>query len=74
MLDYPSIDDLLNKVNSKYSLAILASKRAHELEGKIKGAHGELLEEYQSVSYLGKALEEISTADIVIDSESISEF
>lgn len=74
MLDYPSIDDLLNKVNSKYSLSILASKRAHELEGKIENAHGELLEDYQSVSYLGKALEEIASADVVIDSDSVSEF
>lgn len=74
MLDYPSIDDLLNKVNSKYSLSILASKRAHELEGKVEDAQGELLESYQSVSYLGKALEEIASADVVIDSESVSEF
>lgn len=74
MLDYPSIDDLLKKVNSKYSLAILASKRAHELEGKIEEAEDELLEEYESVSYLGKALEEISSSDIVIDSESVSDF
>ena len=74
MLDYPSIDELLNKVNSKYSLAILASKRAHELEGKIEDAEDELLDEYQSVSYLGKALEEISTANVVIDSESVTEF
>lgn len=28
----PSIDALLDRVNSKYSLVILASKRAHELE------------------------------------------
>lgn len=71
MLDYPAIDDLLSKVDSKYSLAILASKRAHELEGKREDAQDELLEEYQSVSYLGKALEEISSGDVVIDPESI---
>lgn len=74
MLDYPSIDDLLNKVNSKYSLAILASKRAHELEGKREDAQAELLESYQSVSYLGKALEEISSADVVIDPDSVTDF
>ncbi len=73
MLNYPSIDDLLSKVNSKYSLVILASKRAHELEGKKETAQTELLEEYQSISYLGKALEEISSANIVIDSESVNE-
>lgn len=32
MMLKPSIDSLLEKVNSKYSLVILASKRAHELE------------------------------------------
>ncbi len=71
MLDYPSIDDLLNKVNSKYSLVVLASKRAHELEGKREEMQNELLEEYQSVSHLGKALEEIATGDIIIDPESM---
>ena len=74
MLDYPSIDELLNRVDSKYSLAILASKRAHELEGKREDAQEELLENYQSVSYLGKALEEIASADVVIDPDSISDF
>ena len=32
MLIYPSIDDLLEKVDSKYSLATLAAKRAHGFE------------------------------------------
>ncbi|MDR0846566.1 MAG: DNA-directed RNA polymerase subunit omega [Lactobacillales bacterium] len=32
MLLNPSIDRLLEKVNSKYSLVILASKRAHEIK------------------------------------------
>ena len=72
MLNYPSIDDLLDQVDSKYSLVILASKRAHELEGKKEIARGELLEEYKSVSYLGKSLEEIASASIVIDPESIA--
>lgn len=74
MLDYPAIDDLLNKVNSKYSLAVLASKRAHELEGKREEAQAELLKDYRSVSHLGKALEEIASGDVVIDPESISEY
>lgn len=73
MLNYPSIDDLLSKVDSKYSLVILASKRAHELEGKKEAAQTELLEEYKSVSYLGKSLEEIASANILIDPESVSE-
>ena len=31
MMLKPSIDTLLDHVNSKYSLVILASKRAHEI-------------------------------------------
>lgn len=72
MLNYPSIDDLLGEIDSKYSLVILASKRAHELEGKKETAQDELLDEYQSVSYLGKSLEEIAAGKIVIDSESVT--
>ncbi len=32
MILYPSVDDLLKQVNSRYSLIMLASKRAHELD------------------------------------------
>ena len=71
MLIRPSIDHLLEQVDSKYSLVILASKRAHQLENKEDKNHQELLEEYHSVSYVGKALEEIASGDIVIDPESI---
>ncbi|WP_027107556.1 DNA-directed RNA polymerase subunit omega [Lacticigenium naphthae] len=63
MLLYPSQDNLLEKVNSKYSLVILASKRAHELQN---GAMP-LLTEYQSVKEVGQALEEIEAGDLVID-------
>lgn len=73
MLDYPSIDDLLNQVDSKYSLVILASKRAHELEGQKQKPKPELLDEYQSLSFIGKSLEEIATGDIVIDPESMTD-
>ena len=31
MIDEPRIDDLLDKVDSKYSLVILAAKRAREI-------------------------------------------
>ena len=34
MMLKPSIDTLLDKVPSKYSLVILEAKRAHELEEK----------------------------------------
>ncbi len=73
MLNYPSIDELLGQVDSKYSLVILASKRAHELEGKKETAQDELLKEYKSISHLGKSLEEIASANVVIDPNSITE-
>lgn len=73
MLIYPSIDNLLEKVDSKYSLATLAAKRAHDFEEKDDVPNKELLEEYQSISYVGKALEEIATGDLVINPESINQ-
>ena len=36
MILYPSVDELLERVDSRYSLIMLASKRAHELDA---GAH-----------------------------------
>ncbi len=36
MMLKPSIDSLLDRVNSKYSLVILASKRAHELDAQVQ--------------------------------------
>jgi DNA-directed RNA polymerase subunit omega len=71
MLIYPSIDDLLEKVNSKYSLATLAAKRAHDFEEKSDTQKRELLEEYQTISPVGKALEEVASGDLVIDPESV---
>ena len=44
MMLYPSIDKLLNKIDSKYSLVILSSKRAHELHHH----EPQKLEDYQS--------------------------
>jgi len=61
MMLKPSIDKLLDKVNSKYSLVILASKRAHELETGAK----RMKSEYLSVKNVGRALEEIEEGRIV---------
>ncbi|MFK5282526.1 DNA-directed RNA polymerase subunit omega, partial [Lacticaseibacillus paracasei] len=50
MIIYPSIDKLLEKVPSRYSLAVLAAKRAHELEsGDLK-----MLSDYKSDKSVGK--------------------
>ena len=71
MLIRPSLDKLLEQVDSKYSLVILASKRAHQIENKEDKNHRKLLDEYKSISHVGKALEEIASGDIVIDPESV---
>lgn len=52
---YPSIDRLLDKVDSKYSLVVAASKRARMLRD---GAKTEVRQK-KSHKYVGLALEEI---------------
>ncbi|WP_010269795.1 DNA-directed RNA polymerase subunit omega [Paenibacillus senegalensis] len=52
---YPSIDKLLNKVDSKYSLVVAAAKRARMLK---EGVHSQL-EQPQSHKHVGVALEEL---------------
>ncbi|PWG00922.1 DNA-directed RNA polymerase subunit omega [Levilactobacillus bambusae] len=63
MLLYPSVDDLLDRVNSRYSLIMLASKRAHELEAGAKP----LLADYKSPKTIGRALEEVAAGVLMID-------
>ena len=55
----PSIDTLLDKVPSKYSLVILEAKRAHELESGAVPT-----QEFQSVKSTLQALEEIEAERI----------
>ncbi|NHN28456.1 DNA-directed RNA polymerase subunit omega [Paenibacillus agricola] len=52
---HPSIDELLGKVDSKYSLVVAASKRARHLRD---GAKSELRNR-KSFKHVGLALEEI---------------
>ncbi len=52
MLLYPSVDKLLEKVNSRYSLIMLASKRAHELDAGAKP----LLSNYKSQKNCRKSI------------------
>ena len=63
MMLKPSIDSLLDRVNSKYSLVILASKRAHELDAGAQAT----LEQFDSVKSVGQALEEIEAELVVND-------
>ncbi|MBA4538090.1 DNA-directed RNA polymerase subunit omega [Bacillus aquiflavi] len=52
---YPSIDSLLKKIDSKYSLVSVAAKRARSLQDH----YDPMLENYVSSKFVGKALEEI---------------
>lgn len=63
MMLRPSIDSLLEKVNSKYSLVILASKRAHELDDDAKLT----INRPESVKNVGRALEEIDSGFVIND-------
>lgn len=54
---YPSIDRLLNIVNSKYELVHIAARRSKEMT---KDKHYQLaLNQYKSQKNIGRALEEI---------------
>lgn len=61
MMLKPSIDTLLDKVPSKYSLCVLQAKRAHELE-----AGAEPTQSFTSEKSTLRALEEIESGNVVI--------
>ncbi|AJY76454.1 DNA-directed RNA polymerase subunit omega [Paenibacillus beijingensis] len=52
---YPSIDEMMKKVDSKYSLVVAASRRARMLRDGEKSE----LRSYRSHKHVGVALEEI---------------
>lgn len=54
---YPSVDELKKKIDSKYSLVSLASKRARQMQEE----GGERLDKYVSYKPVGKALEEVAS-------------
>lgn len=61
---YPSIDSLLEVVDSKYKLAYIAAKRAKEIQGR-----EEEFEDYKCVKAVGIALEEIIEGKITVEFE-----
>lgn len=64
---YPSIDELLNKIDSKYSLVTIAAKRARQLQEEEKP----LLEKYVSKKNVGKSLEEIYSGKLTITTKDL---
>ncbi|PZO96035.1 DNA-directed RNA polymerase subunit omega [Streptococcus halichoeri] len=67
MMLKPSIDTLLDKVPSKYSLVMLQAKRAHELEAGAKPT-----QDFKSVKSTLRALEEIESGNVVIHPDPVS--
>lgn len=63
MMLYPSIDKLLTKIDSKYSLVSVAAKRARYLQEE--GEEGGL-DHFVSHKFVGKALEEINEGYLII--------
>ncbi len=63
---YPSVDSLKNKIDSKYSLVSVASKRARQLQEE----GGERLTSYVSHKQVGKALEEVAAGELAIESSN----
>lgn len=61
---YPSIDRLLEVVDSKYKLAYISAKRAKEIQG-----FEENFEDYKCVKAVGIALEEIIEGKITVEFE-----
>ena len=82
MILFPSVDELLKRVDSRYSLIMLASKRAHEIDkyrlDKDRAQDSDkpvdlemdkplLLNHYNSTKSVGMALEEIEAGMVSID-------
>jgi DNA-directed RNA polymerase subunit omega len=61
---YPSIDDLLKKIDSKYKLAYTAAKTA-----KIIEKHELEIQDAKCVKSVGQALEEIIAGNVEIEFE-----
>ncbi|NHM29739.1 DNA-directed RNA polymerase subunit omega [Neobacillus terrae] len=57
---YPSIDSLLEIIDSKYSLVSVAAKRARVMQQ----SGGYRMNKYVSHKYVGKALEEIYSGEL----------
>lgn len=58
----PSIDSLLEQINSKYTIATIAARRARDLKEDVPSA----LENPQSLQFVGVALEEINEGKLTV--------
>lgn len=62
---YPSIDSLLQKIDSKYSLVSVAAKRARQMQLKDDSK----IEKPVSYKQVGKALEEIHSGKLTYQNQ-----
>ena len=68
---YPSIDKLLNVVNSKYELVHLAARRSKEISNT---NHLQMpVNKYVSKKNIGRALEEIAEGYVKVKSNNLEE-
>ncbi len=63
MMLYPSIDTLMEKIDSKYTLVTLAAKRARQIQEDRRT----LIDSPSSNKYVGMALEEIQDGKLKVD-------
>ncbi|AHL71361.1 DNA-directed RNA polymerase subunit omega [Bacillus altitudinis MN12] len=64
MLD-PSIDSLMNKLDSKYTLVTVSARRAREMQIH----QDQQIENTKSYKFVGKALEEIDAGLLTFEKE-----
>ncbi|MCY7508407.1 DNA-directed RNA polymerase subunit omega [Bacillus safensis] len=64
MLD-PSIDSLMNKLDSKYTLVTVSARRAREMQIH----QNQQIENTKSYKFVGKALEEIDAGLLTFEKE-----
>lgn len=64
---YPSIDKILNIVDSKYELVHIISKRSKQMFKS--GNYEKKMNEYKQAKNLGRALEEVADGLIIIKKE-----
>lgn len=60
---YPSIDKILNIVDSKYALVYIASDRAKQMAKT--GYYQKPIKEYKSSKNIGRALEEVNDGLVI---------
>ena len=67
----PSIDSLLTKINSKYTLVTISARRARQLRDEPETKNQNI--DTQSPNFVGQALEEIDNAELTYKQSTMNE-